>query len=727
MGDRENEIRIDIEANVSGFKAGVSQAGDSLGKLRSEFDKSGPAARSFSQHTQAAESAANKLDGVLLGLAKRVAVVFVGWKAIDAIKESALLNARLETLDIVLTSVGRNVGHSGAEMQAYAEEVRGMGISMLESRQTVISMAQANMDLSQATKLARVAQDAAVIGQINSSEALNTLIHGIRSAQTDVLRTIGINVNFEASYASLAEQIGKNASDLSEAEKAQARTNAVMAAGERIAGTYEAAMGTAGKQIGSMTRQVEDLKVKFGATFNDVLTTSVFALSEALKAVDSKANDMGKTFEVVGEYLAGGLVNVLQAFLVVGANVVFVFKGIGNEIGGIAAQLSRLAVGDFKGFSAIGKMMREDAAIARSELDTFEKKILGINKSVVKSPLPAGGTMGSGATGGSGAAGGSTGSGSKTTRSIDQADIYNDEMARNAKLIADETERISGDYSFMAQVDLAQNTALFKQEWIDAGRALKDEMATPLEEFEQRLDYINELWRIGAIDIETYDRAMADAFDRTAKTGEDKFADLKRAVEGFGKDAANAFADWAMGAETSIGDVAQAWAREMLSMMAYKQLFEPMANAAGNMLTTAMSAIFSAKGNAFEGPSGMAAYRNQVVDRPTIVPLAKGAAVIGEKPGSPGEGVFPLTRMRNGDLGVQVAGGGGATLVVNLIESPGNGGKTEQRQDNNGSNILDVYVEKIKGSIAGDISAGRGAIPNALAGTYGLNRVAGAY
>lgn len=294
-----------------------------------------------------------------------------------------------------------------------------------------------------------------------------------------------------------------------------------------------------------------------------------------------------------------------------------------------------------------------------------------------------------------------------------QSDIARDTL-RDEKELATQREKNADQLERM------------KEQYLNMGDPLRqyyqqlDELAVLKEKFPQLAD----VWLEAELNVhEQIDAAM----NKTTEKSKDAFADMKRALEGWGKDAANAFADWAMGAETSIGDVAQAWAREMLSMMAYKQLFEPMANAAGNMLTTAMSAIFSAKGNAFEGPSGMAAYRNTVVDRPTIVPLAKGAAVIGEKPGSPGEGVFPLTRMRNGDLGVQVAGGGGMQLTVNLIESPGNGGKTEQRQDNNGSNILDVYVEKIKGSIAGDISAGRGAIPNALAGTYGLNRVAGAY
>lgn len=266
-----------------------------------------------------------------------------------------------------------------------------------------------------------------------------------------------------------------------------------------------------------------------------------------------------------------------------------------------------------------------------------------------------------------------------------------------------------------------------KEQYLNMGDPLRqyyqqlDELAVLKEKFPQLAD----VWMEAELNVHGQ---IDDALNKTTEKSKDAFADMKRAVEGWGKDASNAFADWAMGAETSIGDVAKAWAREMVSMMAYKQLFEPMANAAGSMITSAMSAIFSAQGNAFEGQTGMAAYRNQVVDRPTVVALAQGAAVIGEKPGSPGEAVMPLTRMRDGDLGVKVGGaGGGATVIVNLIESPGNGGKTEQRQDGNGANIIDVYVEQIKASIAGDISRGRGAVPDALAGSYGLNRVAGAY
>jgi hypothetical protein len=70
----------------------------------------------------------------------------------------------------------------------------------------------------------------------------------------------------------------------------------------------------------------------------------------------------------------------IQTFAVLGANVSFVFQGIGREIGGIAAPLAALGRGDIKGFKFIGKSMKEDAAEARRVLDEFERKTLAADE-----------------------------------------------------------------------------------------------------------------------------------------------------------------------------------------------------------------------------------------------------------------------------------------------------------------------------------------------------------
>ena len=56
----------------------------------------------------------------------------------------------------------------------------------------------------------------------------------------------------ERSYQKMADTLGVSVKSLSEAQRTQALLNSVFEQGAIIAGTYEAAMSTAGKQLNSM-------------------------------------------------------------------------------------------------------------------------------------------------------------------------------------------------------------------------------------------------------------------------------------------------------------------------------------------------------------------------------------------------------------------------------------------------------------------------------------------
>lgn len=85
------------------------------------------------------------------------------------------------------------------------------------------------------------------------------------------------------------------------------------------------------------------------------------------------------------------------------------------------------------------------------------------------------------------------------------------------------------------------------------------------------------------------------------------------------------------------------------------------------------------------------------------------------------EGVFTPAQMRA--LG---SSSGGSNVVVNVIESPGNGGQRQERQEG-GTTIIDIMVEQIEAKLASNTMRGQGPLYSANKQAFGLSRAPGAY
>ena len=265
--------------------------------------------------TAAATDALAKKSDMLSRIYRDLAAAIAAVKLAEYVKDAALLAARYETLGVTMGVVGKQAGYTAVQMEAAALALQKTGISMIESRQQAMRLVQAHIDLSNATKLARIAQDAAVIGNMNSSDAFAALVHGIQSGQTEVLRTIGLNISMENSYKAIAQQLGKNVNNLTQNEKTQGVLNSVMAAGADIAGVYAASMDTAGKQLLSLKRYTEDLKVLQGEVFNEILTVAVMAYTAHLKDANGEISEMSKNGDLKkwGQDLAQIFISVANA------------------------------------------------------------------------------------------------------------------------------------------------------------------------------------------------------------------------------------------------------------------------------------------------------------------------------------------------------------------------------------------------------------------------------
>ncbi len=112
------------------------------------------------------------------------------------------------------------------------------------------------------------------------------------------------------------------------------------------------------------------------------LLPSLNRISEAML----KSSGSTSGFEKAGRALGV----IFETITVLGANVAYVFEGIGREIGGIAAQLAAIATGDFARAGFIREEMIADAERARKEIDAFGESVLKAKDAA--RPDPGGGT-----------------------------------------------------------------------------------------------------------------------------------------------------------------------------------------------------------------------------------------------------------------------------------------------------------------------------------------------
>lgn len=174
------------------------------------------------------------------------------------------------------------------------------------------------------------------------------------------------------------------------------------------------------------------------------------------------------------------------------------------------------------------------------------------------------------------------------------------------------------------------------------------------------IDKIKELQALG----EKFgaDAGLKQGFKDYAAEAADAFEKAREfAVKAF-KGIEDSLVELAMTGKLTFKDMANSIIEDMIRIMIQQSITKPLAQAAGNMGSAAMSAAASwffgsAQGNAFSASPGLSAYANTVVTKPTVFPFANGGVgLMGEESGTPGEAIMPLTRAGNGDLAVRAVG-----------------------------------------------------------------------
>lgn len=130
--------------------------------------------------------------------------------------------------------------------------------------------------------------------------------------------------------------------------------------------------------------------------------------------------------------------------------------------------------------------------------------------------------------------------------------------------------------------DLAKKAHQERVNRLNQGKKITEEMRTPMEVYNQTIADLNVLVNEGSIGWDTYERASAKAFEDFKKNTDpmkDQLADLKYAVEGWGRDFTSMMADAAMGGKISFADMANSIIRDLLRIQIQRSITDPLVQA----------------------------------------------------------------------------------------------------------------------------------------------------
>lgn len=269
-----------VDVSYTELAAGAAKAEKSVEGVTKAIDKDKKAQR---EKHDTNKDLTQSFDQLTIALSMFLAALGAD-KLFSFIKESTILAGRVESLGTVMENVGSMAGHTRGGIALLEQQITSLGITLQEARHGLALLAQGQIDLANGAKLARLAQDAAVIAGINSSEAYERIVQSIQRTNTFMLRSLGILINLNNVYRDYAMQHGRVVTTLSTHEKQQAMLNAVMEKGAAIAGTYEASLADAHKRYTSQVRFRQEAARAFGEQFQPIFADIIDGTTHLLES-----------------------------------------------------------------------------------------------------------------------------------------------------------------------------------------------------------------------------------------------------------------------------------------------------------------------------------------------------------------------------------------------------------------------------------------------------------
>ena len=369
-------LAVQVTAETSGLSTGLNQASRNVDQFQNK-------ARSLGGTMDELGAASSFLAGKIGALAGAFGATQFVNKLVDVQRQFDVLNASMITV----------TGSAAAAEREFAWLKDFAATTPFALDQVVgafVRMSSLGLDPSRAA-LESFGNTASAMGK-----NLNQMIEAVADASTgefERLKEFGIRARQQGETVSLTFQgvttTIRNSSEEITRYLTEIGNNQFAGAMAERARTLDGAISNLADTWDELFRTINNANA--GGMIASTVSVANGAMQNAIKIIDAMSSAANNNAQQTGAMSAiiNGMTTVFETVAVVGANVIYVLKATGRELGGLAAQATALARFDFSGARTIGQLMREDAIAARQEVDRLSAAILNARNAAI--PTASGG------------------------------------------------------------------------------------------------------------------------------------------------------------------------------------------------------------------------------------------------------------------------------------------------------------------------------------------------
>lgn len=301
--------------------------------------------RSFTAMIAVSGTAAERIKAAMSIISN--SLLGFGLAATGIIVKSGLLGAEVRTLEMTMLQIARNLaGEAGVDVDKFAQHVENLrdavvntGITTREATTAISQFLRARLPIGQVENLANAAKNLGVtVANMSSSEVFGRFIEFISTGNSALLDAIGITKTANMMYEEYAKENDLVAKSMSPMQKQLALINGLMKETVTVAGVYDKAMETAGKQLSSMKRLFEEAILAFGERAEPILAKLITGMNKLLKWFNALPDEVLDNIFVVVKWTAA-LGTLLGAVVALGPAIRALAPAIGAVGRAIATSM----------------------------------------------------------------------------------------------------------------------------------------------------------------------------------------------------------------------------------------------------------------------------------------------------------------------------------------------------------------------------------------------------